>query len=86
LEKAPQLPETGRGRVKAWFAARQILRFFLVLGVIFLLIRYGWVNTLGLLAGLSTVVLTLMLAALVEAIKLKKKEANQSHGTSHSVS
>jgi hypothetical protein len=39
-----------------------------------------------LLLGLSTVVLTLMLAALYETIKLKNKEANPSHGTPHSIS
>jgi hypothetical protein len=86
LEKAPTLPEKGQGRVKLWFALRQLLRFVVVLGIIYVLIRYGWVNVLGLLVGLSTVVLTLILAGLVEAIKLKKKEADPSHGTSHSVS
>uniref|UniRef100_A0A7V4LCI0 ATP synthase subunit I n=1 Tax=Desulfobacca acetoxidans TaxID=60893 RepID=A0A7V4LCI0_9BACT len=86
LEKAPQLPEKGQGRAKAWFAAKQLLRFVVVLAVIYVLIRYGWVNLLGLVVGLSTVVLTLILAGLVEVIKLKKKEANPSHGTSHSVS
>jgi hypothetical protein len=44
------------------------------------------VNIFGLLVGLSTVVLTLMLAAVIEVIKLRNKEANPSHGTPHSVS
>jgi hypothetical protein len=46
----------------------------------------GWINIFGLVLGLSTIVLTLILAAIHEAIKLKKKEANPSHGTSHSIS
>jgi len=72
-------------RAKAFFAARQLLRFFALLLIIFLLVSYGWVNIFGLLVGLSTVVLTLMLAALHEMIKLKNKEANPSHGTPHSI-
>jgi hypothetical protein len=73
-------------RAKAWFAARQLLRFFVLLAIIFLLVGQGWVNIFGLLVGLSTVVQTLMLAALYETIKLKNKEANPSHGTPHSIS
>jgi ATP synthase I chain len=76
----------GASQAKAWFAFRQLLRFFVLLAIIFLLVRQGWVNIFGLLVGLSTVVLTLMLAALYETIKLKNKEANPSHGTPHSIS
>jgi len=79
-------PEEGAGQAKAWFAFRQLLRFFVVLAIIFLLVGQGWVNIFGLLLGLSTVVLTLMLAALYETFKLKNKEANPSHGTPHSIS
>ena len=78
--------EDVRGRAKAWFAARQMLRFFALLAIIYLLLRYRWVNIFGLLVGLSTVVLTLILAAIHEVIKLKNKEANPSHGTSDPVS
>ncbi len=79
-------PQEDSSRAKAFFAARQLLRFFALLAIIFLLVGQGWVNIFGLLVGLSTVVVTLMLAALNEMIKLKNKEANSSHGTSHSVS
>ena len=79
-------PEETKGRAKAFFAARQMLRFFALLAIIFLLVSNGWVNIFGLLVGLSTVVLTLMLAAIGEVIKLKNKEANPSHGTPHSIS
>ena len=73
-------------RAKAFFAGRQLLRFFVLLAIIYLLVRHGWVDIFGLLVGLSTVVLTLMLAAINETIKLKNKEANPSHGTPHSIS
>ena len=86
LEQLANDPQEGSSRAKAFFAARQLLRFFALLVIIFLLVSYGWVNIFGLLVGLSTVVLTLMLAALHETIKLKNKEANPSHGTSHSIS
>src|SRR5512140_2254496 len=52
-------PEEAKGRAKAFFAARQLLRFFALLLVIFLLVSHGWVNIFGLVVGLSTVVLTL---------------------------
>jgi len=78
-------PEEAKGRARAFFAGRQLLRYFALLLVIYLLVSYGWVNIFGLLLGLSTVVLTLMLAAVIEVFKLKK-EANRSHGTSDSLS
>ncbi len=86
LEPLASNPQEGSSRAKAWFAGRQLLRFFALLVIIFLLVSHGWVNIFGLLVGLSTVVLTLMLAALNETIKLKNKEANPSHGTPHSIS
>ncbi len=78
-------PEEAKGRARAFFAARQLLRFFALLLVIYLLVSHGWVNIFGLVLGLSTVVLTLILAAIIEVFKLKK-EANRSHGTSDSLS
>jgi hypothetical protein len=86
LEQAAGSPEATRGQAKAFFAARQLLRFFALLFVIYLLVGQGWVDIIGLVVGLSTVVVTLILAAIVEVIKLKNKEANPSHGTSDSVS
>ncbi|MCL6620773.1 MAG: ATP synthase subunit I [Syntrophobacterales bacterium] len=80
-----QPPEQG-GRAKAYFAVRQALRYIVVLAVIFYLVGSGRVHVLGLVVGLSTVVLTLMLAAVAETVKLKRKEAHPSHGTPHSVS
>lgn len=85
LERVGTDPQEYRGRARAFFAGRQLLRFVALLAIIYFLVRYGWVNIFGLLLGLSTVVLTLTLAAIHEVIKLKK-EANPSHGTSHPVS
>jgi ATP synthase I chain len=87
LERAAALgPEEVRGPGKAFFAVRQLFRFFALVVIIYLLVSHGWVNIFGLVVGLSTVVLTLILAAIIEVIKLKHKEANPSHGTSDSVS
>jgi len=86
LEGSSRLPEDQRGQAKAFFAGRQILRFFVVLAVLFLLLSRTWVNVFGLVAGLSTTVLTLMIVAVIEVIKLKKKEVDSSHGTPYSVS
>ena len=85
LERAPLSPREAQGRAKALFAARQLLRFFALVAVIYLLVRHGWVNVLGLVVGLSTVVLTLIMAAIYEITKLKNKEADSPHGTSHSL-
>ncbi len=75
-----------RSSAKAFFAGRQILRFFVVLAVLFLLLRQDWINVFGLVVGLSTTVLSLMVIAVIEVIKLKKKEVDSSHGTPYSVS
>ena len=86
LEVVPELPEGQRGQAKAFFAARQLLRFFVALVLLFVLLRQDWINVIGLVVGLSTIVVTLMVVAVIEVIKLKKKEANPSHGTPHSIS
>jgi len=86
LEAPSHLSEEDRGSAKAFFAGRQILRFFVVLAVLFLLLRQEWLNVFGLVAGLSTTVLTLMAVAVIEVIKLNKKEVDSSHGTPYSVS
>jgi hypothetical protein len=86
LDGASQSTADQRGTAKAFFAGRQILRFILVLVGLFLLLRQDWLNVFGLVVGLSTTVLTLMLVAVIEVIKLKKKEVDSSHGTPYSVS
>jgi len=85
LEKAQVDPES-KGRAQAFFAAKQLLRFLALVVIVYLLLRHGWVNVIGLVVGLSTVVLTLTLLGINEIIKIKNKEANPSHGTSHPLS
>jgi hypothetical protein len=86
LEGSSRSTESGLGKSKAFFAFRQMLRFLVTLVVLYLLLRQEWVDVIGLVVGLSTTVLTLMAVAVIEVIKLKKKEANPSHGTPHSIS
>lgn len=85
LERA-QIDQENKGQAQAFFAAKQLLRFFGLIVIVYLLVRYGWVNMIGLVVGLSTVVLTLTLLGINEMIKLKNKEAHPSHGTSHPLS
>jgi hypothetical protein len=85
LEKA-QIDQESKGQTQAFFAAKQLLRFTVLVVVVYLLVRHGWVNVIGLVVGLSTVALTLILLGLNEAMKIKNKEANPSHGTSHPLS
>ena len=85
LERA-QIDGENKGQAQAFFAAKQLLRFFGLLVIVYFLVRHGWVNVIGLVVGLSTVVLTLTLLGINEMIKLKNKEANPSHGTSHPLS
>jgi hypothetical protein len=85
LERAQHDPES-KGRAQAFFIAKQLLRFLALVAIIYVLILRGWVNMIGLVVGLSTVVLTLILLGINEVIKLKNKEANPSHGTSHPLS
>jgi hypothetical protein len=86
LDASPQASADQRGAAKAFFAGRQMLRYVLVLALLFVLLSQAWVNVFGLVVGLSTTVLTLMLVAAIEVIKLKKKEVDSSHGTPYSVS
>ena len=85
LERA-QIDQENKGQAQAFLAAKQLLRFFGLIVVVYLLVRYGWVNVIGLVVGLSTVVLTLTLLGINEMFKLKNKEANPSHGTSNPLS
>jgi ABC-type branched-subunit amino acid transport system permease subunit len=85
LERA-QIDRESKGQAQAFFAAKQLLRFAALVVIVYFLVRHGWVNVIGLVVGLSTVVLTLTVLGINEAIKLKNKEANPSHGTSHPLS
>jgi hypothetical protein len=86
FEAVQMSPDEARGKAQAFFAARQLLRFLALVAIVYLLVGRGWVNIFGLLVGLSTVVLTLVLVGINELFKQRHKEANRAHGTSHSLS
>jgi hypothetical protein len=81
-----QVDQESRGRAQAFFVGKQLLRFLALVAIVYLLLRHGWVNVIGLVVGLSTVVLSLTLLGINEVIKLRNKEANPSHGTSNTLS
>lgn len=49
---------------------RYLLRFAALAVIIFLLIRSGWVHILGLIMGLSTIVITLLILGILESRKI----------------
>lgn len=65
----------GQQKVMGRVLVRYYLRFAATAVVLFFLVRQGWVEPLGLLAGLSVVVLTIMGWGLCQAIKLRKEES-----------
>ncbi len=75
------------GRLAFFFVMMKYLLRFTVLGlVIFILVKNGWVNVFGLLVGLSTVVINLVVILCIELHKIYSKEALAVDGTSNSVS
>jgi ATP synthase I chain len=59
------------GRQAAVFMAlKYIARFTVLAIIIFFLVKTGWVNIFGLLVGLSTVMLTLIVLAIIESRKI----------------
>jgi hypothetical protein len=65
----------GQPEVMGRVLVKYYLRFAATAVVLFFLVRQGWVEPLGLLAGLSVVVLTFMGWGLCQAIKLRKEES-----------
>ncbi len=60
---------TGRQAV-SFMTLKYILRFTSLAVIIFFLVKNGWVNIFGLVVGLSTVVLTLLILGALESRKL----------------
>ncbi len=69
-----------------WMTCRYVLRFVILALILFLLIRNNWVDVFGLLLGLSTVVLTLLIVGIIEVRKNFFKEALAVNGTSDTLS
>jgi ATP synthase I chain len=57
-------------RAAAIMVLKYILRFSALAVIIFVLVKTGWVNIFGLLVGLSTVVLTLLVLGILESRKI----------------
>jgi hypothetical protein len=60
---------TGRQAV-SFMTLKYVLRFTVLAVIIFFLVTTGWVNIFGLVVGLSTVVLTLMVLGILESRKI----------------
>jgi hypothetical protein len=60
---------TGRQAV-SFMTLKYVLRFTVLAIIIFFLVTTGWVNIFGLVVGLSTVVLTLMVLGILESRKI----------------
>jgi hypothetical protein len=60
---------TGRQAV-SFMTLKYVLRFTVLAVIIFFLVTTGWVNIFGLVVGLSTVVLTLMVLGFLESRKI----------------
>lgn len=75
-----------RGNRQVLYFLKYVLRVTVLAVILYLLIRYDLVNVLGLVVGLSSVVLTLFVMGINEIRKLYFKEAMVSNGTSDSIS
>ena len=60
---------TGRQAV-SFMTLKYVLRFTVLAVIIFFLVKTGWVNIFGLVVGLSTVVLTLIVLGILESRKI----------------
>ncbi|AEB10684.1 ATP synthase subunit I [Desulfobacca acetoxidans] len=73
------------GRQAVFFMTlKYILRFSVLAVIIFFLVKYEWVDIFGLVLGLSTVMLTLIVLGIFEFRKIFFKEALAVDGTSNS--
>jgi ATP synthase I chain len=62
--------QTAGRRAAAIMVMKYIFRFAALAVIIFVLVRTEWVNIFGLLVGLSTVVLTLLVLGILESRKI----------------
>jgi ATP synthase I chain len=66
----PEELQTAGRQAAAIMVLKYILRFSALAVIIFVLVKTGWVNIFGLLVGLSTVVLTLLVLGILESRKI----------------
>ncbi|MDD3580943.1 MAG: ATP synthase subunit I [Desulfobacca sp.] len=65
---------------------KNIIRLTIMAMILYMVVKYSLVNIWGLVVGLSSVVLTLILLGINEIRKLYLKEAIAGNGTSNSIS
>ena len=65
LEKA----FTGGGSVNKGFIVQYVLKFLVLVGVVFLVVRSGWFDVLGFLLGLTALFLGVLLEALARSFR-----------------
>jgi hypothetical protein len=62
--------QTAGSQAVSFMTLKYILRFTILAVIIFFLVKDGWVNIFGLVVGLSTVVLTLIVLGILESRKI----------------
>jgi hypothetical protein len=62
--------QTAGRQAVSFMTLKYILRFTILAVIIFFLVKNGWVNIFGLVVGLSTVVLTLIVLGILESRKI----------------
>jgi len=62
--------QTAGRQAVSFMTLKYILRFTILAVIIFFLVKNGWVNIFGLVVGLSTVVLTLIILGILESRKI----------------
>jgi hypothetical protein len=62
--------QTAGHQAVSFMTLKYILRFTILAVIIFFLVKDGWVNIFGLVVGLSTVVLTLIVLGILESRKI----------------
>jgi hypothetical protein len=62
--------QTAGRQAVSFMTLKYVLRFTVLAVIIFFLVTTGWVNIFGLVVGLSTVVLTLMVLGILESRKI----------------
>lgn len=69
-----------------YMTIKYVARFLALALILFLIVKYNWVDVFGLLLGLSTPVLSLIILGIIEVRKNFFKEALAVHGTSDTLS
>ncbi len=62
--------QTAGRQAVSFMTLKYVLRFTVLAVIIFFLVKTGWVNIFGLVVGLSTVVLTLIVLGILESRKI----------------